>query len=168
MGKSAMGKLAIKAIKPPVRLYHFTCHHGFAGISESGVLRPNIQPFMPHLGPLLWLTDLATPTAEDVGLTATFTSCDRLAYRYAAHTRAAMPWRELRPRVSPAVVELMERYGDPARWWIVRRPLLASEFFLCPVVEPVVEMAEMEADHGGWPMSAPYVGRGGLQRMGGL
>lgn len=111
-------------------LYHFTCAHGYAGITSTGVLRPAIHPFMRHLGPLLWLTDLPTPSAESVGLTASFTACDRLAYRYIVRTRAAIPWCEIRGRVSRDVVGTLEAYGEPSHWWIVRRPLLASEFTL--------------------------------------
>lgn len=111
-------------------LYHFTCAHGHAGIGKTGTIVPNVHPFMSHLGPLLWLTDLAAPTAERVGLTSSFISCDRLAYRYRVETRAAIPWSQLRGRVSPALVTTLERYGDPSHWWVVRRQLTASEFVL--------------------------------------
>ncbi|HKT40022.1 MAG TPA: hypothetical protein VJR48_16740, partial [Ktedonobacterales bacterium] len=87
-------------------LYHFTCEHGFAGISRTGMLQPQAHPLMRHLGPLLWLTDLAEPSAERVGLTASLLACDRLAYRYHVHTHAAMRWRDLRERVPRAVVDV--------------------------------------------------------------
>lgn len=111
-------------------LYHFTCAHGLSGISRTGELRPQPHPFMRHLGPLLWLTDLATPSAKSVGLTSRLIVCDRLAYRYRVHTRAAMPWCELRGRAPRAVVDVLEAYGEPTHWWVVRRPLIASEFRL--------------------------------------
>lgn len=111
-------------------LYHFTCAHGFAGISRTGVLRPQSHPLMRHLGPLLWLTDLMEPSAESVGLTASLTTCDRLAYRYHVQTRAAMRWRDLRGRVPCAVVDMLEAHGEPVHWWVARRPLTASEFRL--------------------------------------
>ena len=111
-------------------LYHFTCEHGFAGISETGLLRPNVHPFMRHLGPLLWLTDLPAPSADSVGLTSERLACDRLAYRYIVHTRAAIRWSDLRDRAPRALVEVLESYSAPSHWWVVRRPLLASEFAL--------------------------------------
>jgi hypothetical protein len=46
------------------------------------------------------------------------------------HTRAAVRWCDLSWRVSPALVDVLEAYGEPAHWWVVRRPLLASEFAL--------------------------------------
>lgn len=116
--------------KSPRQLYHFTCSHGFEAIGASGILRPNVHPLMAHLGPLLWLTDLAEPSRDSVGLTSDYLTCDRMAYRYSVHTRAALGWADLRERVSPAVVKIMESYSDPAHWWVVRRPLTPSEFAL--------------------------------------
>ena len=110
-------------------LYHFTCEHGYNGISKTGVLLPNIHPFMPHLGPLTWLTDLAEPPSkESVGLTAQWTTCDRLAYRYIVHCKAAIHWFEVRTRAPKEVVATLESYGQPEHWWVIRRPLTPSEF----------------------------------------
>jgi hypothetical protein len=110
-------------------LYHFTCEHGHTGISKTGVLRPNIHPFMPHLGPLLWLTDFEEPPSkESVGLTSRLSTCDRLAYRYIVHSKAAIHWFDIRSRASKEVVADLESYGQPEHWWVVRRPLVPSEF----------------------------------------
>ncbi len=110
-------------------LYHFTCDHGHTGIVRTGILLPHIHPFMRNLGPLLWLTDFAEPPdKESVGLTASWTTCDRLKYRYCVQTKAALPWSELRRNVSPDMVVTLESFGQPEHWWVVRRPLTASEF----------------------------------------
>lgn len=110
-------------------LYHFTCDHGRVGIARTGVLLPNVHPFMPYLGPLLWLTDFAEPpTRESVGLTSNWTSCDRLAYRYIVRCKAAVPWFRIRTRVKGDVVATLESFGQPEHWWVVRRPLIPSEF----------------------------------------
>lgn len=109
-------------------LYHFTCDHGARGIAATHTLQASVQPFMPSLGPLLWLTDLAEPTQDDVGLTSTFTSCDRLAHRYRVQTKAAVPWATLRDKAPFSTVSLLERYGKPEHWWVARRSLTASEF----------------------------------------
>jgi hypothetical protein len=119
-----------KRISKQPQLYHFTCAHGFAGISTSSALKPYTHPLMRHLGPLLWLTDLEAPSAEDVGLTSTLLSCDRLAYRYRVHSRAAVPWSALRGRAPRTLLAVLESYGEPSHWWVVRRLLTASEFTL--------------------------------------
>ncbi len=110
-------------------LYHFTCEHGHSGISKTNTLRPNMHPFMRHLGPLLWLTDLAEPPSkESLGLTSRLSTCDRLAYRYSVQTKAAIHWFDIRKRAAKEVVEDLESYGQPEHWWVVRRPLVPSEF----------------------------------------
>lgn len=111
-------------------LYHFTCEHGREGIARTGTLIPRTHPFMQHLGPLLWLTDLAEPTPESVGLTSTTLSCDRLAHRFIVQSHAAVRWTEIRRMVPRDVVESLEAFSKPAHWWIVRRPLTSSEFSL--------------------------------------
>src|SRR5260370_37766014 len=111
-----------------IELYHFTCNHGHVGIKRSGVLLPNMHPFMKHLGPLIWLTDLAEPPSpESVGLTSQWTTCDRLKDRYIVRTRAAIPWSEIRTRAPGEAVATLESYGQPEHWWVVRRPLTSSE-----------------------------------------
>ncbi len=110
-------------------LYHFTCEHGHKGISATHTLRPNMHPFMPHLGPLLWLTDLGEPPSkESLGLTSRLSTCDRIAYRYTVHSKAAIHWFEIRTRVPKEVVADLESYGQPEHWWVIRRPLTPSEF----------------------------------------
>ncbi len=110
-------------------LYHFTCDHGHTGIARTWRILPNVHPFMKHLGPLIWLTDLAEPPSpESVGLTSQWTTCNRLKYRYSVHTRAAVPWADIRTRAAADVVATLEEFGQPEHWWVVRRPLTASEF----------------------------------------
>ena len=112
-------------------LYHFTCGHGHAGIEKTHALRPNIHPFMRGLGPLLWLTDLADPpTPESMGLQSTWIACNRMAHRYIVQCKAAIHWRDIRERAPKDIVADLESFGQPERWWIVRRPVLASEFAL--------------------------------------
>lgn len=112
-----------------MNLYHFTCEHGRSGIAHSGVILPNVHPFMPNLGPLIWFTDLAEPpTPESVGLQSTWITCDRMMYRYLVQTKAALHWFEIRSRAPKDVVATLESFGQPEHWWIARRPLTASEF----------------------------------------
>jgi len=110
-------------------LYHFTCDHGHEGITKTRILLPNAHPMMLNLGAILWLTDLSEPPSkESVGLTNSWTTCDRLAYRYIVHCKAAVHWSEVRARAPKDVVATLEAFGQPEHWWIIRRPVLASEF----------------------------------------
>lgn len=114
--------------QPTPDLYHFTCDHGKSGIDRTGILLPNMHPYMPALGPLLWLTDLPEPTRESAGLTMSWTECDRLTYRYIVRSKAAVHWFDIRQRAPKEVVETLESYAQPEHWWIARRPLTSSEF----------------------------------------
>jgi hypothetical protein len=126
------------SVKKPLLLYHFTCGHGYSGIEESHRLRPNLHPFMPSLGPLLWLTDLAMPeTPESVGLQSTWITCNRMTYRYIVRTGAARHWFEVRGRAPKDVVVSLEAYGQPNHWWVARRPLTPSEFTYDPTWKEV-------------------------------
>jgi len=110
-------------------LYHFTCEHGHKGIALTRILLPNMHPFMKNLGPLLWLTDFAEPpTPESVGLQSSWTTCDRLQYRYIVRTQAAVPWAEVRAKARADVVATFEAGRMPEHWWVVRRILTSSEF----------------------------------------
>lgn len=112
-------------------LYHYTCEHGHAAIAASQRLLPHTHPFMPVCGPLLWLTDIAEPPSrESLGLTSRFIACDRMAYRYIVQTSAARRWVDIRTRAPAEVLATLEAYGDPEHWWVARRPLLPSEFYL--------------------------------------
>ena len=109
-------------------LYHFTCEHGYKGITKIGMLLPNTHPLMPHVGPLVWLTDYAEPpTRESVWLTSSWTTCDRLAYRYIVHCKATH-WFAIRQRAPQDIVATLESFGQPEHWWVVRRPVMPSEF----------------------------------------
>lgn len=112
------------------RFYHFTCEHGHVDITKSGVLLPHVHPFAPALGPLLWLTDLEDPTQESVGLTASWTKCNRLQYRYIVQSKAVVHWFDIRERAPKWLVADLESFGQPEHWLVVRRPVLASEFSL--------------------------------------
>jgi hypothetical protein len=70
-----------------MRLFHFTCDHSRIKILADLTLKPSPV----GLG-LLWLTDLATPSAEELGLTSYMLRCDRLAYVMEVETDQATPW----------------------------------------------------------------------------
>ena len=93
-------------------LYHFTCDdHGYPGIVRTGTVLPRQHPFMPGLGPLLWLTDLAEPpTPESVGLTSQNLKCDRLAV--GGQRRCSAPRRDRFTDGRKAPAELCEHLDE--------------------------------------------------------
>lgn len=119
-------------------LYHFTCSdHGLPGILESRGLLGRRHPMFPHLGPLVWLTDIAVPQSdEQLGLTSTFLSCDRQRWRFEVQSKAAVAWSILREKVNPGILIDLESLGQPEHWFVVRRPVLPSE-----LIGPPVDMA---------------------------
>jgi hypothetical protein len=62
-------------------LYHYTCDHGAAGISASGLVEVRLQPPEGKVA-LAWFTDLEAPNRVALGLTSRSLQCDRLAYRF--------------------------------------------------------------------------------------
>ena len=94
-------------------LYHFTCSHGRALIGSPGVLEP-------HWG-FVWLTDLARPPREAVGLTSQILDCDRMEFRYRATANGTVvPWTTVRRRYPREWVEGLESApGALLRHWYV-------------------------------------------------
>lgn len=104
-----------------MKLFHYTCDHGRAGIGERGVLKPT-RTFWG--GPAVcWLTDMDPPDRDGLGLTSHTLSCDRLQYRYVvADSAGCERWLTSRIRAhAPLHAVLMLEAIDgvkPDRWWI--------------------------------------------------
>ena len=114
----------------PETLYHYTCPHWAPTIRAEGTLRPNVWD--PTGIPLLWLTDLAVPYRDALGLTSQSLDCDRLAFRFAvkgcAHIVWWPTWRRValaQGAVSPTFVESLEGApgAAPVHWWVTRWPV---------------------------------------------
>ena len=89
----------------PRKLFHFTCDHGLRGLGRTGRVRPRLQPFVNLT--LAWFTDLPDPEPEEVGLTSSTLSCNRLEYRYTVDDETdIVPWLDV-VRTVPV---------DPAFW----------------------------------------------------
>jgi hypothetical protein len=114
---------------PTLILWHFTCDHGARLIGRRGLLTPHRHLLMPQLPPMVWLTNLAQPARDDVGLTSTTLTCDRLAHRYrVVDTSTAQRWASIRHRAPLDVVLDMEAYGRPSTWWVSFEPVRADRF----------------------------------------
>ena len=109
------------------------------GIEQDGVLWPRPQIRLPVN--VVWLTDLAEPDRDALGLTSTMLSCDRTEYRVTVAPEAvgaAVWWPVWSRRVER---EIREAYEDaapglrPVHWWVseVPVPVASVEPVHCPV-----------------------------------
>jgi len=105
-------------------LYHYTCSdHGLPNIAATGVLEPR-----GVLARLVWLTDLATPNRDALGLTSHLLDCDRteIQLRVPWH-RSIRPWwvwRRAHPEHRAWTTELELAPGArPAHWFVSASPL---------------------------------------------
>lgn len=118
--------------RSPAVLYHYTCCHSVPGILRAGmVLYPHEHPLLPELGPVVWLTDLeALTNVRAVGLTSETIGCDRTEFRFAATATdiAGLSWwPRVRGRCRPRVVDDLEAFGWPERWWIATEPVTVTD-----------------------------------------
>lgn len=107
------------------RLWHFTCEHGYQGIGRRGLLRPNKHVLIPDLAPVVWLTADAAPSRDDVGLTSSYLTCDRMAYRYRVTAPDAVRYEDITDRIPADVRVDLESYGQPESWWLSFDPVPA-------------------------------------------
>jgi hypothetical protein len=111
----------------PARLYHYTCADSLAGITTTRTLIPNRHCVVGT--PLVWLTDLAHPNRNALGLTASYyLDCDRTQIRCdidPTGTRHITPWwRWARDRRVPQLLrDLLEEDAMPMHWWVSPVPV---------------------------------------------
>lgn len=112
-------------------LYHFTCSHGYAKIGAAGKLRP-ASSRIPGLrllpGRFVWLTDLAVPVRDALGLTSTSLQCDRTEHRYRVvdpQNPEIIPWSVARRKCDRAQVLALESApgAQPDHWWVATIPV---------------------------------------------
>ena len=108
-----------------MRLYHFTCGHSAEEIKRSRWLRPNPQPQLDGRE-LVWLTDLESPSRDQLGLTSVALACDRMEYRVVAVTDAER-WVDY-ARHMPTSVRLLARSLNlqataPMHWFVSELPV---------------------------------------------
>lgn len=115
-------------------LFHYTCDHGHTKIGAQGVLVPGIDLMHPSvkgtdlldMARFVWLTDLARPIKDALGLTSNHLTCDRTAHRYRVTAHGiAIRWVDLRRDFAPAVREMLESapYARPMHWWVAAEPV---------------------------------------------
>jgi hypothetical protein len=108
-------------------LYHFTCDHAWALLGNAGKLRPardqtTTLPDNWWPADYVWVTDLAHPIRDALGLTNTLGApavCDRTAHRYrVTDTADCVPWTVVRRTVqNPGLLESAPGVR-PRHWWV--------------------------------------------------
>lgn len=105
-------------------LYHYTCIDGHRGITnDGGLIRPGIDG-------LVWLTDMAVPIPDALGLTRVLIPCDRTQYRWTVPHHAAQHFSRYR-RANPAREHLWLALiyapgARPAHWWVTEEPVTGT------------------------------------------
>lgn len=115
-------------------LYHYTCGHRHALIEDRllslvdqiGDKHGAITTLRPWTSSVVWLTDLAHPNRDALGLTSFYLSCDRTEYRYRVTDETHLVrWVDYRREVPPEICEVLEGApgARPMHWWISNQPV---------------------------------------------
>lgn len=132
-----------------MNLYHYTCVHRARLIGQRGTLNPNPQPFLDGRA-LVWLTDLAEPDRDGLGLTSSMLHCDRTEIRYTvvdSQNVAVMSWHQWAEieHIPRNVRSALEFGGKPLHWYVALGPIQVVQ---------LDKQAEFEADaYGRWIVS---------------
>lgn len=104
-------------------LYHYTCSHGFEGISKTGTI---------NLGDdgLAWFTDLGQPNGKVLGLDLGLNFlCSRTTHRFRADSHSTiLSWLEYQKRLPEELVwayEMRDK-AQPEHWYVSEVPVRAA------------------------------------------
>lgn len=122
------------------KLFHFTCDHAAPLIRRCGEIHPQ-APWLPQTGlanapPVVWLTDLRAPKADDVGLTSTMLRCNRLEFRFTILTDRAIPWLHFIETYTPdsGWLSMLHGFGQiethPEHWFVATEPISVRQMKL--------------------------------------
>lgn len=110
-------------------LWHYTCDHGHEDIGARLVPGTWLQPGrrMPWTSRVVWLTDMAVPDRDALGLTMHIAACDRTVHRYRVTDDSAVvryvEWaREALYRLQREQVENVPG-ALPMHWWVSDEPV---------------------------------------------
>lgn len=110
-------------------LWHYTCEHAREKLGDAASLVPAryLSDKIPERywpAELIWLTDLAVPIRDALGLTSRWSTCDRTTHRYrVTDTTYCYPWMEIRHVVpNPEYLEAVDG-TRPRHWWVARVPV---------------------------------------------
>lgn len=128
-------------------LWHFACDHGHAGLLNDPVLRstrdladlPDEDFTWKFPAWFVWMTDLPTPEAIELGLTRNHIRCDRMQHRWkVTDDSTVIPWETAVERHNLTSVRmLLEGLAGtrPDHWFVSIEPVPAV-YDPIPVVVP--------------------------------
>lgn len=100
-------------------LYHYTTRRLARKITNRGFLKPNPVWTAVTGYPLVWLTDMADPDVEGLGLTRHYIKEDRTAVRYIVQRyENIVPWILFPATISHADRRTLEKDRLPERWFV--------------------------------------------------
>lgn len=107
-----------------MKLYHYTCDHGFAGAGRDKLLYPH-----GLLLKAVWATDLDTPDRDALGLTSRILNCDRTEYRATVDGRHFEHWFQARRDIDPDIRDGLELAPgvQPGNWFVSFEPVPVLE-----------------------------------------
>ena len=138
-----------------MRLYHYTSLTNLDLIVAARQLRPgesDLSHRRPHAGPdVVWLTTMAEPDAHGLRLAgldlkpaAARRLADKTAIRFAVEVDDAEPWLSWSTRhgILPSWQHALGRGRRPETWYVVDRPIAASEWIVVDVrITPRADVA---------------------------
>lgn len=114
-----------------MRLYHYTCRDSATLIDRDGHLLPMPQVQLGGPVRLVWLTDLAVPDRDALGLTSHTLSCDRTECQYTVDCPRPIPWSDWADLhgVHWQTRRELEQGRKPQHWyvWPARIAVVAKE-----------------------------------------
>lgn len=121
-------------------LWHYTCEHSHLLLGRTGVLLPGCMltgatdvradRVLPFQTSLVWLTDLALPNRDALGLSMLYLTCDRTAHRYRVEdVTDVVAWVDVRrSMVLRGMTDAVESLEDvpgvqPRHWFVSTQPV---------------------------------------------
>lgn len=117
-----------------IDLWHYTCSHSRAELGDEGVLLPTAdRADVSRLGInawpsfFVWVTDMAEPEPNALGLTRNHIRCDRTEHRYwVTDASDIVPWQHVLdtdPGYASVASLLLSPGADPSRWFVSSGPV---------------------------------------------
>lgn len=121
------------------RLYHYCCDHSARGIDLARMVLPGLdwsaydaqcadwgEPVsgLALARAVVWLTDMAEPDRDALGLTSHILSCDRTEFRYTVRAAGALPWLDFAGEhgANPEWLSMLHEGRAPERWFVSADP----------------------------------------------
>lgn len=126
-------------------LFHYCCEHVAPKIARDGFLKPGMAwrhydfKMLSHGEPMsglwrapavVWLTDLARPDRQALGLTSFTLPCDRTEVRFTvSDATGVVPWRDFAETHGAASdwLSVMEAGRSPEHWFVATNCLPICE-----------------------------------------